>query len=214
MLNVLVFWSWVLLLPRLPPWSRSLRLSPWASILLYTDLWSLLGSAARSSPTTRAKTGRTANVFTAQGGMRRLLRWEKGPETPSCDGEKGLRLPHSSCSDLGNEGVSDPFPHHPFSHRKGENPVHPNISLAKIPFAQRMRMIGHRCPTYQLRLPPKTRVGDPESPLQGNAGKFCGIWISFLAKNGKGQAQGRSRNSGKFILGIPNRHFGMIFVSG
>ena len=28
----------------------------------------MLGSAARSSPTTRAKTGRTAHVFTAQGG--------------------------------------------------------------------------------------------------------------------------------------------------
>ena len=27
--------SWVLPLPRLPPWSRSLRLFPWASILLY-----------------------------------------------------------------------------------------------------------------------------------------------------------------------------------
>ena len=39
------------------------------------------------------------------------LRSEKGSETPSCDGEKGLRLPRSSCSDLGNEGVSDPFPH-------------------------------------------------------------------------------------------------------
>ena len=34
MLTVLVFWSWVLLLPRLPPSSRSLRLLPWASILL------------------------------------------------------------------------------------------------------------------------------------------------------------------------------------
>ena len=33
-LTVLVFWSWFLLLPRLPPWSRSLRLFPWASILL------------------------------------------------------------------------------------------------------------------------------------------------------------------------------------
>ena len=40
-----------------------------------------------------------------------LLLWEKGSETPSCDGEKGLRLPRSSCSDLGNEEVSDPFPH-------------------------------------------------------------------------------------------------------
>ena len=37
-LTVLVFWSWVLLLPRLPPWSQSLRLFPWANILL---LWAL-----------------------------------------------------------------------------------------------------------------------------------------------------------------------------
>ena len=34
--------------------------------------WTLLGSAARSYPTTRAKTGRTAHVFTAQGGTRRV----------------------------------------------------------------------------------------------------------------------------------------------
>ena len=39
-----------------------------------------------------------------------LLRWGKGSETPFCDGEKGLRLPRSSCSDLGNEGVLHPFP--------------------------------------------------------------------------------------------------------
>ena len=32
----------------------------------------MLGSAVRNSPTTRAKTGRTAHVFTAQGGTRRL----------------------------------------------------------------------------------------------------------------------------------------------
>ena len=35
---------------------------------------------------------------------------KKGPRLP-LDGEKGLRFPRSSCSDLGNEGVSDPFPH-------------------------------------------------------------------------------------------------------
>ena len=74
-----------------------------------------------------------------------LLRWEKGSETPSCGGEKGLRLPRSSCSDLGNEGVSDPFfpPQEgvsdPFSHRKRENPVPPKIPLAKIPLAQAIR---------------------------------------------------------------------------
>ena len=32
----------------------------------FTGPWTLLGPAARSSPTTRAKTGRTAHVFTAQ----------------------------------------------------------------------------------------------------------------------------------------------------
>ena len=38
MLTVLVFGSWVLLLPWLPPSSRSLRLFPWASILLHGPL--------------------------------------------------------------------------------------------------------------------------------------------------------------------------------
>ena len=39
-----------------------------------------------------------------------LLRWEKGSETPSCGGEKGLRLPRPLGRSLRNEGVSDPFP--------------------------------------------------------------------------------------------------------
>ena len=72
-----------------------------------------------------------------------LLRWEKGSETPSCDGEQGLRLPHSSCSDLGNEGASDPFPTargslRPFFPPQKGKPVHPKIPLAKLPLAQRM----------------------------------------------------------------------------
>ena len=72
-----------------------------------------------------------------------LLRWEKGSEAPSCDGEKGLSLPRSSCSDLGNKGGSDPFPTkrgslRPFFPPQRENPVHPQIPLAKIPLAQRM----------------------------------------------------------------------------
>ena len=37
-LTVLVFWSWSLLLPRLPPRSQGLRLFPWASSLLYGPL--------------------------------------------------------------------------------------------------------------------------------------------------------------------------------
>ena len=42
-------------------------------VFCFTGPWTLLGSAARSYPTTRAKTGRTARVFTAQGGTRRAL---------------------------------------------------------------------------------------------------------------------------------------------
>ena len=51
-----------------------------------------------------------------------LLRWEKGSETPSCGGEKGLRLPrslgrrHEERGSLrpffpSQEGVSDPCSH-------------------------------------------------------------------------------------------------------
>ena len=72
-LTVLVFRSWVLLLPRLPPWSRSLRLFPWASIFA---LWALghcldLLPATPPPPVQKKKTGRTAHCFTAQGGTRR-----------------------------------------------------------------------------------------------------------------------------------------------
>ena len=42
--------------------------------------------------------------------------------------------------------------------------------------------MDHRCPTYQLHLPPKTRRGDPKSPLQRNAGKFREIQ-GFLLNN-------------------------------
>ena len=34
-----------------------------------------------------------------------LLWWEKGSETPSCGGEKGLRLPLSLGRSMRNEGV-------------------------------------------------------------------------------------------------------------
>ena len=46
-----------------------------------------------------------------------LLRWEKGPETPSCGGEMGLRLPRSLGRSMRNEGISDPF----LPHRKRES---------------------------------------------------------------------------------------------
>ena len=51
-LIVLVFASWVLLLPRLPPSFRSIRLFPWASILLHgpLDIWLDLLPAAPLPP--------------------------------------------------------------------------------------------------------------------------------------------------------------------
>ena len=61
------------------------------------------------------------------------LRWGKGSETPSFPSseheERGSPRPFF----LSEEGVSDPF-----SHSKRENPVHPQIPLAKMPLAQRM----------------------------------------------------------------------------
>ena len=56
-----------------------------------------------------------------------LLRWEKGSETPSCGGKKGLRLPRSSCSDLGSEGVSD--------HRKKGKPRTSQNPLSENPLS-------------------------------------------------------------------------------
>ena len=58
-LTVLGFVFWALLLPWPPPSSRSLRLCPWASILLYGPLNVCLDLLP------------TAHVFTAQGGTRR-----------------------------------------------------------------------------------------------------------------------------------------------
>ena len=49
-LTVLVFWSWVLPRPRLPTLSRSLRLPPWASILLYGRLGSCLDLLPAAPP--------------------------------------------------------------------------------------------------------------------------------------------------------------------
>ena len=67
-----------------------------------------------------------------------LLRWAKGSETPSC----GLRLPRSSCSDLENEGVSDPFPYRKresqtlFPTAKGKTPYIPKSPSLR---AQRLK---------------------------------------------------------------------------
>ena len=57
--TVLVLGSWVPLLPQMAPPNRE-RLDSQA-------LGHFLGSAVRSSPITRANTGRTAHVFTSQG---------------------------------------------------------------------------------------------------------------------------------------------------
>ena len=46
----------------------------------FTGPWTLLGSAARSFPTTRTKTRRTAHVFTAQRGKRRSFENKKHPD--------------------------------------------------------------------------------------------------------------------------------------
>ena len=67
--TVLVFWSWVLLLPGFDLGLGASDCSPGLAFSS-TGPWTLLGSAARSSPTIRAKTGRTAHVFTARGGTR------------------------------------------------------------------------------------------------------------------------------------------------
>ena len=75
---------------------------------------------------------------------------EKGSETPFCDGEKGLRLPRSSCSDLGSEGVSDPFPHRkrslrPFFQRgkprTSQNPLSENPLSATHQFSNFHRYV-------------------------------------------------------------------------
>ena len=58
-----------------------------------------------------------------------LLRWEKVSETPSCDGEQGLRLPRSLCRTMRNEGVSDPF-----SRRKRESQTLFPTAKGKTPY--------------------------------------------------------------------------------
>ena len=68
-LTVLISWSWVLLVPRLRPSSWSGRLFRWASVMLHTP-WTFAWICCPQLP---SRTGRTAQVFTAQGGTRRLF---------------------------------------------------------------------------------------------------------------------------------------------
>ena len=63
--------------------------------------------------------------------------------------------------------------------------------------------IFHRCPTYQLRPPPKTRFGEPKSHLQGNA-RELGEMQGYVLRNTvlprkKGLIQGTPGNA---FLGI------------
>ena len=72
-LTVLVFWSWVLLLPRLPPWSRSLRLFPWASVLLYGPL-DIDWICCPQLPHHPCKNGTHSTCFYSTGGHMSLFR--------------------------------------------------------------------------------------------------------------------------------------------
>ena len=75
-----------------------------------------------------------------------LLRWEKGSETPSCGGEKGLRLPRSLGRSMRNEGVSVPLPHRRgslrsfFPSQKGKPRTSPN------PLSENPRSTTHHLP--------------------------------------------------------------------
>ena len=64
----------------------------------------------------------------------------------------------------------------------------------------------HRCPTYQLHLPPKARFGNPKSPFHGNAGK-CREKQGFLLKNIGMPRKGRSREFREIHSGDPERAF-------
>ena len=73
---------------------------------------------------------------------------------------------------------------------------------------------SHRCPTYQLHLPRKRDLGTPKTlsrEMPENSGEIQGFLLSNIEMPRKRANPG---NSGKFVLGIPNGHFGMIFLGG
>ena len=96
------------------------------------------------------------------------MRWGEGSETPSFPRseheERGVLRPFSPSQ----EGVSDPF-----SHRKKENPVHPQIHCAKIPLAQRItkvQKLSGQNPKQRL-----TKFGVPAGPR--TFGKLCFLLV-------------------------------------
>ena len=63
--------------------------------------------------------------------------------------------------------------------------------------------------------PRKRDLGTPKAlsrEMPENSGKFPGFLLKKKERNVKKQAA--PGNSGKFIVGIPNWHFGMIFLGG
>ena len=70
-LTVLVFWSWVLMAPHLPSFIQEPQIVPLNWHLLSWPLRANSRICSRSSPATRAKTGRTAQVFAIQAGTHR-----------------------------------------------------------------------------------------------------------------------------------------------
>ena len=84
------------------------QISPWASTLLHGLLNICLDVVPRSSPTTGAKTGRTAHVFTAQGGTRRnILSFKHLRNRCSVDVSVCLQFPMNSSKGkaLGRPGI-------------------------------------------------------------------------------------------------------------
>ena len=109
-LTVLVFCSWVLLLPRLAPWSQSLRLFPWAIILLYVPLniaWICCpqlhhhpcknGTHSTCFYSTGGHTLRSAPPHTGSPGSPGRVRKESGKSTPG-QGPKSAQRVHSGVS--------------------------------------------------------------------------------------------------------------------
>ena len=140
----------------------------WSSKTRYSRSWLRAKMAYRV--VMRCAKGICAKGF---GGCTRfsLLRWEKGSETPSCGGKRGLRLPRSLGRSMRNEGVSDPFFHRKresqtlFPTAKGKTSYIPQNPLAQIPLAQRMTTLVKRRSCYKPQNPEKLKYGKSRSKI-------------------------------------------------